>query len=428
MASPPEVSPNMKATPQSDDEENEESSSPTPDLPFAALDSHTPSKKRKRPTQEIAELSIDVSAPEPPSKKALRKAKKSTHAATAPEPPSTHTEVSALANVDRAAASTPATTRSAHCIWIGNLPWQATNADLRAFFIRHAHVAPDAIGRVHMPAPSQPAVDAGRKHVKPKNKGFAYIDFTTEEAHGAALALSETLMTGRRVLIKDAKNFEGRPEKVREEKEDSKAKAAPNKRVFVGNLGFDTTTADLREHFATCGVVEDVFIATFEDTGKCKGYAWVTFGDVDAAEKAVRGWIEIGKDSGAEDSESEGKSRSKSTKNGNGNGKSKLRKWWINRLKGQSLRMEIAEDATTRYKKRYGKGRDNHPGDQDPIFTTIDRADAANDAAVAHRPKSRPLLEKGHVRTVKSGAAVVGVQRLTGAIVESTGTKMVFDE
>ena len=58
-------------------------------------------------------------------------------------------------------------------------------------------------------------------------------------------------------------------------------------RIYVGNLSFRTTPDALREHFAAHGEVLDVFIGTDRETGRSRGFGFVTFGVDDDARKAV---------------------------------------------------------------------------------------------------------------------------------------------
>ena len=94
-------------------------------------------------------------------------------------------------------------------------------------------------------------------------------------------------------------------------------------------------------------------MATFEDSGKCKGYAWVEFESVEAATAAVKGSVLADEDEGTEkedDSDLETPPTEKKKKK-----KQKKKKVWVNRLFGRQLRMEFAEDSASRYKKRFGK-------------------------------------------------------------------------
>lgn len=139
------------------------------------------------------------------------------------------------------------------------------------------------------------------------NKGFAYVDFESEQEVDEAVKLSESGLDGRRLLIKNAKSYEGRPvAKATEavinsligtdgsspagtaaaaaastpEATAGASKAAagaigkgasevtkslsrtarkildrqknlPAPTLFLGNLGFDTTVEDIKEFFET---------------------------------------------------------------------------------------------------------------------------------------------------------------------------------
>ena len=58
------------------------------------------------------------------------------------------------------------------------------------------------------------------------------------------------------------------------------------KKLYVGNLSFQTTEGDLDELFAQAGEVESVRIITDRDTGRSRGFGFVEMGE-DNAEKAI---------------------------------------------------------------------------------------------------------------------------------------------
>ena len=58
------------------------------------------------------------------------------------------------------------------------------------------------------------------------------------------------------------------------------------KKMFVGNLSFQTSENDLNDLFGQFGEVESVSIITDRDTGRSKGFGFVAMGD-DSAEKAI---------------------------------------------------------------------------------------------------------------------------------------------
>ena len=141
--------------------------------------------------------------------------------------------------------------------------------------VKHYFGACGPITRIHMPKGSAKG---------PHNKGFAYVDFESAEAVADAVALSEGHLDGRRLLIKDAKDYKGRPANPvtaaaesllastssdynglggkdvgSGEVISSLSKTArkllerqmnpPAPTLFVGNLGFETTKEMIQEAF-----------------------------------------------------------------------------------------------------------------------------------------------------------------------------------
>ena len=257
-------------------------------------------------------------------------------------------------------------------------------------------------------------------------------------------------------------------------------------------------------------------MATFEDSGKCKGFAWVRFEAVEAAESAVRGWVRITEggdddgdegnaeangvgsaepkeeqteptpagaakpsdDSSAPDSDSDSSSSSTpATAKAKTSAPSKAkttarpkkqntRKWFVNRLLGRPLRCEFAEDASVRYKKRFGnKDRDAAGPDARPHNTYQNRAEAgdaageggaADSGEAAYKARganAAPRGKRAGPREMQPGGATdvsrrrgkagdgeevreqpkfkdsgdAGSRYRTGAIAEAKGKKVTFD-
>ena len=59
-------------------------------------------------------------------------------------------------------------------------------------------------------------------------------------------------------------------------------------RLFVGNLAFGVTEAEVRELFSAAGAVSQVRLPTDRETGKPRGFAFVDFDDRSHAEDAIR--------------------------------------------------------------------------------------------------------------------------------------------
>jgi RNA recognition motif-containing protein len=52
-----------------------------------------------------------------------------------------------------------------------------------------------------------------------------------------------------------------------------------SKKLYVGNLSFETTTADLETAFAEFGTVRSAQVVTDRDTGRSRGFAFVELSD-----------------------------------------------------------------------------------------------------------------------------------------------------
>lgn len=416
----------------------------------------TPEKRKRShlPVEEGEELEVDLSLPEPPSKKAKRKEKK--------EQKSKPVKVDGEKVDTATSAPTPVApvatgsgpVRSPYGIWIGNLPYSATRASLLDFFLKVGGISETDIIRCNLPL-----------NERKQCKGFAYVDFSSQAVQEIALALSEKLVSGRACLIKKSDSFEGRPKVTAVTEAAKVSEKEPSKRIFVGNLGFDTTREELGEHFAQAGKVEDVFLATFEDSGKCKGFGWVTFGDIEAASQAVRGYIlKKHVDERGEDGEDEEDVKAEEESGDDEKPKRKPRKpmkWFINRYQGREMKLEFAEDKQTRYKKRYGgKGAppaergESRAGAERPVSagggsaryhdtpgeSLADLIRDAQDAAPKRRDPKLKKMDKDErqeyrrkrhdARNVAPGKALANAARsskATGAIVEGMGTKKTFD-
>ncbi|KAI0393339.1 hypothetical protein F5Y17DRAFT_312897 [Xylariaceae sp. FL0594] len=389
------------------------------------------SASKKRKTQ-IEEIEVDLNLPEPPSKKAKRLLKKGKPLPT--KPSSDDEEADDGLEVPKK-KDPKEKKRSDYGIWIGNLPFTLTRLELFKWLVdcSGGAIKEENITRVNLPVNKDRnkqirQQDGEGSTNKPQNKGFAYVDFDVEAAAIAAMALTETELEGRKVLIKNASSFEGRPQKEPgpataenggKEGATSTPAASPknaSRKIYVGNLSFQVTEEDLRTQFEKCGEIDWVKVATFEDSGKCKGYGWVKFREADAAAWAVKGFVKIKEEIETEDD-------FRNDKDGDDNGdedkekqkKFQMRKWWVNRLHGRELKIELAEDDQVRYKKRYKSGGAKRDGGKAP-----QRREGGGD-------KDRTTFTKTDVpdRTKYGESAVVSYK--TGAVLKPEGKKVTFD-
>jgi cold-inducible RNA-binding protein len=60
-----------------------------------------------------------------------------------------------------------------------------------------------------------------------------------------------------------------------------------SKKLFVGSLSWDTHDEGLRTAFSAHGEISEAVVITDRDTGRSRGFGFVTFDDDEAADKAV---------------------------------------------------------------------------------------------------------------------------------------------
>ncbi|RDA83557.1 hypothetical protein CP532_5352 [Ophiocordyceps camponoti-leonardi (nom. inval.)] len=371
-------------------------------------------KAGKRKPSADPDLEIDLSAPEPPSKRARRALKKGRSVGKKAGGASSDVEEGQDDSGEDGGKDKKA--RSEHGIWIGNLPFTVTPAELRQWLVDNSGevITSESVTRIKMPK-TAPAAGEGKGTAGQRmNKGFAYVDFNDLNTKVAAMALSETELGGRRLLIKDATSFEGRPSPKETEEQPTAAQEGDgdgggNRKVFVGNMSFKTTEDDLARLFAKCGEIESIKMATFEDSGTCKGYGWVRFREAHAAASAVKGFVKIKekiethRDFGVDD-EDEEEGEEEEEKEEEEKPRFRTRKWWVNQLLGRKLRLELAEDDQTRYRKRFGKD--------------------------ASKPKVSERVVKKSTETreePKDTEQDIATARLMGTLVKHTGSKVTFD-
>lgn len=134
-------------------------------------------------------------------------------------------------------------------VYIGNLSWQTTWQDLKD----HMRQAGDVIH-----------ADVFMEEGSRRSKGCGIVAYkTAAEAQNAVTELNDTELGGRQIF-------------VREDREpDGGGKGASNQanRVYVGNLAWNATWKDLKDHFRSVGEVTraDVMCEGDVEGGRSKG-------------------------------------------------------------------------------------------------------------------------------------------------------------
>ncbi|KAI5967816.1 NOP13 [Candida pseudojiufengensis] len=343
----------------------------------------TKSSKKRKLEDDAEELEIDLSAETPLSKKQKRLIKKG-KLEKRPEPKIKTVQE----EEEEAKKANEKSEKSKFGVWIGNLSFDTTKEDLIRFIIGKTNLKEDIITRVNIPKKGN------------QIKGFAYIDVQNEDQVNEIIELSEQHLNGRNLLIKNVTSFEGRPEKD-EQKSNSISSLPPSKILFVGNLSFDTSEDNLKEHFQHCGDISRIRMATFQDTGKCKGFAFIDFKNEKSSINAMN---------------------------------SKVAKMLLNR----KLRLEYGEDRSKRRPKSHMRDESSESTDssrevssygEDNTYNSISQSHNQNQVPIPHpQPKKiyRERQEKPQQRP-KSSVALASAQRASAAIVPSSGKKITFD-
>jgi len=60
-----------------------------------------------------------------------------------------------------------------------------------------------------------------------------------------------------------------------------------NSKLYIGNLSFTTTEDALRTAFGPCGDITDVYVAMDRETGRPRGFAFITFSKAEEAQAAI---------------------------------------------------------------------------------------------------------------------------------------------
>lgn len=105
---------------------------------------------------------------------------------------------------------------------------------------------------------------------------FGYVEYETiEQATAAIEAKHQTVLEGRRLIVNYQNKTSNKP----------RAENQPSKTLFIGNLAFEMSDADLNKLFRDIRNVIDVRVAIDRRTGQPRGFAHADFTDVESAIK-----------------------------------------------------------------------------------------------------------------------------------------------
>jgi len=196
-------------------------------------------------------------------------------------------------------------------VYVGGISYNATETEVSDHFSQCGEVL-----SVRMPT----FPDSGR------SKGIAFVEFAEKAGVDAALGMSDTDFLGRNIKVDVARAKTDRNDRNdrrgggrdrsqerygnnsrndryanksgggyeksggyerRNRSPPSRQPSEPSDSVFVGNLSWSANEADLQDAFGGCGHIVSVRIPVDRNSGRQKGFGYITFESQDAANKAI---------------------------------------------------------------------------------------------------------------------------------------------
>lgn len=142
-------------------------------------------------------------------------------------------------------------------LFIGGLNWETDEDRLKQYFSKYGEVI---------------EINVMRDGATGKSRGFAFLTFTTGDSVDAVLKekhiLDGKLIDPKRAIPKDEQEKVGK--------------------VFVGGIAADVTPEEFRSYFEKFGSIIDSQLMINKDTGKSRGYGFVTYDSAEAVERVTR--------------------------------------------------------------------------------------------------------------------------------------------
>ncbi|XP_048835859.1 heterogeneous nuclear ribonucleoprotein A3 isoform X1 [Brienomyrus brachyistius] len=148
-------------------------------------------------------------------------------------------------------------------LFIGGLSFETTDESLRAHFEQWGRLTDCVVMR-----------DPANK----RSRGFGFVTYSCVDEVDAAMVARPHKVDGRVVEPKRAVS-----------REDSAKPGAhlTVKKIFVGGIKEDTEEHHLREYFQDYGKIESIEVMEERQTGKKRGFCFITFDDHDTVDKIV---------------------------------------------------------------------------------------------------------------------------------------------
>jgi nucleolin len=169
-----------------------------------------------------------------------------------------------------------AAAQAEHKLYIGNLSWNSNDEDLKEIFgefnVVEASVVMDR--------------NTGR------SRGFAFVTLSSAEDMERAIAATNGVeVDGRELRVSQAQAPGERPARPLRmdggERKFQRNRDADNRRVYFGNLSWGMDHLDLQDLCGEFGSVEDSRLITDRETGRSRGFGFVTMSSEAEADEVV---------------------------------------------------------------------------------------------------------------------------------------------
>ncbi|XP_065856657.1 RNA-binding protein CP33, chloroplastic [Euphorbia lathyris] len=160
-------------------------------------------------------------------------------------------------------------------LYVGNLPYSMTSSQLTEIFQEAGRVA---------------SVEVIYDRVTDRSRGFGFVTMASiEEAKEAIQMFNGSLIGGRTARVNFPEVPKGGEREVMGTRMQSTYKGfvdSPHK-LYAGNLGWTLTSQALRDAFADQPGLLSVKVIYERDTGRSRGFGFITFETAEAAEAAL---------------------------------------------------------------------------------------------------------------------------------------------
>ncbi|XP_032897651.1 RNA-binding protein 39 isoform X2 [Amblyraja radiata] len=117
-----------------------------------------------------------------------------------------------------------------------------------------------------------------------RSKGIAYVEFVDVSSVPLAIGLTGQKLLGVPIIVQASQAEKNRAAALANNLQ--KGTAGPM-RLYVGSLHFNITEEMLRGIFEPFGRIENIQLMMDSETGRSKGYGFITFSDAECAKKAL---------------------------------------------------------------------------------------------------------------------------------------------